>query len=178
MRIACAALAMSFLFGGVVLAADTPAELPLQKTQKTQKTKKQAWPRPLSFLKGVNLSDDQKAKVEGLLTEYGPKLKADPQALESLLTAEQKKAREDAVAAAKAATAKAKDLRKAAKKAVQLTPEQKAKLAELNKPVKAARQELRQKVLDVLTPEQKDLLKTKKKKRSAAPGDAHDIHAT
>ena len=98
------------------------------------------------------------------MKEYGPKLTPDPQALESLLTPEQKKVRDDAVAAAKAAEAKAKELRKAAKNAVQLTAEQKAKLAELTKPVKAARQELRQKVLDVLTPEQKDLLKTKKKK--------------
>ena len=155
MRIACAALAMSFLFGGAVLAAETPAESPVQKT------KQEAWPRSLRFLKGLNLTADQKAEVEGLLKEYGPKLKEDRQAFESLLTPEQKKARQDAIDVAKAAELKARDLRKAVQKAIQLTPEQKAKQAELNKQVKAAHQELRQKVMDILTPEQKELLKAK-----------------
>ena len=156
MRIACAALAMSFLFGAALLAADKPAECPVQKT------KKRALQGPFEFLKGVNLTADQKAKIDGLLKEYAPKLKEDRQAIESLLTPEQKKARQDAIQAAEAAEAKARELRKAALKAVELTPEQKAKRAELAKPMRAAYKELQQKVLDVLTPEQKDeLLKAK-----------------
>ena len=155
MRVACAALAMSFLLGGAVLAADNTAECPVQKA------KNQAWPGPLNFLKGLNLTADQKTKIEGLLKEYRPKLKEDWQAMESLLTPEQKKARQDAVEAAKTAELKARDLRRAVKQAVQLTPEQKAKRAELAKDVRAARQELRQKVMEVLTPEQKQLLKEK-----------------
>ncbi len=167
MRIACAALAISLFFGGVASAADNTAECPAQKV------KKQGWPRPLGFLKAVNLTADQKAKIEGLLQEYGPKLKEDRQAFESLLTPEQKKARQDAIDAAKAAELKVKDLRNAVKKAVQLTPEQKAKQKELAKAVKAAHQELRQKAMDILTPEQKDLLKAtwqSKKKKPAAAG--------
>ena len=152
MRIACAALAMSFLFGGAVLAADRPAESPVQKT------KSRVRQMPFDFLKGVDLTAEQKAKIEALWKEYAPKLKEDPQALENLLTPAQKKARQDAIDAAKAAEQKARELQKAVQTAFQLTPEQKAKRAELAKPIRAAYQELQQKVLNVLTPEQKDEL--------------------
>ena len=123
-----------------------------------QKTKSRVRQMPFDFLKGVNLTADQKAKIDALLKEYAPKLKEDPQALENLLTPEQKKARQDAIDAAKAAELKARELQKAVQTAIQLTPEQKAKRAELAKPIRAAYQELQQKVIDVLTPEQKDEL--------------------
>ena len=57
----------------------------------------------------------------------------------------------------------------AIQKAVQLTTEQQAKKAEIAVEVKATRQELQQKVMDILTPEQKALLNARRQAKKKNP---------
>jgi Spy/CpxP family protein refolding chaperone len=112
------------------------------------------------MLKGLNLTDDQKAKVKALRKEYGPKFHA---AADSILTDEQKTARADAIKAAKAEGKKGPELRKAAMQAVKLTDDQKAKMKEAVKPLN---KEVKDKLMAILTQEQKDQLKQKCEKKA------------
>jgi Spy/CpxP family protein refolding chaperone len=126
-----------------------------QLKQKCPATKPQhhAMGLPWDVLKGLNLTDDQKAKVKELRKEYGPKFKA---AADSVLTADQKEAREDAVKAAKAEGKKGPEVGKAAMEAVKLTDDQKAKMKEVMKPL---HKEVHEKLMAILTPEQQEQLK-------------------
>ena len=110
-------------------------------------------------LKGLNPTDDQKAKVKELRKEYRPKFKA---AADSVLTTDQKQAREDAIKAAKAEGKKGRDVWQAVRQAVKLTDEQKAKLKEAVKPL---HKELHEKIVALLTPEQQAQLKQRCEKR-------------
>jgi len=116
---------------------------------------------PWGMLKGLNLSDEQKAKVKELRKEYQPRFK---EAAGSVLTTEQKKARDDAVKAAKDAGKKGREVFLAARSAVKLTDEQKAKMKEAITPV---RKEFREKIKAILTPEQQEQLKAKIAKHKA-----------
>jgi Spy/CpxP family protein refolding chaperone len=116
---------------------------------------------PWGMLKGLNLTDEQKAKVKELRKEYQPKFK---EAAGSVLTTDQKKARDDAIKAAKDAGKKGPEVFKAARAAVKLTDEQKAKMKEVIKPL---RKEFREKVKAILTPEQQEQLKAKIAKHKA-----------
>lgn len=111
------------------------------------------------MLKGLNLTDEQKTKVEALKKEYGPKFKEGSQGMDGILTDEQKKAREEAVKAAKEAGKKGPEVWEAAKAAVKLTDEQKAKMAENRKAAEALHKQFREKLMEILTPEQKEQLK-------------------
>ena len=99
------------------------------------------------MLKGLNLSDEQKAKVEELRKEYGPKFKESWQKMDGILTAEQKKARQEAAKAAKAAGKKRDEVWKEAQAAAKITDEQKAKMAECGKAAGALHKEAREKVM-------------------------------
>ena len=135
----------------------------LTPEQQEQLKKKMEKPRPaatspLPFLKGLNLSDEQKTKLAALKTEYQPKLN-DCNLFESILTPEQKKARSEAAKAAKAAGKSPKEIQAAVSAAVTLTADQKAKLAEARTQRAAVYKEFREKIMAVLTPEQQEQLK-------------------
>ena len=104
---------------------------------------------PWNFLKQLNLTDDQKAKVKELRKEYVPKFKA---AADSVLTPEQKKARDEAIAAAKTSGKKPGVF--TAK--LNLTDDQRAKIREAVKPLE---KEVREKTNAILTPQQQEQLK-------------------
>jgi Spy/CpxP family protein refolding chaperone len=111
------------------------------------------------MLKEVSLTDDQKVKVEEVKKEYGPKLKEARQKMDGILTEDQKKARTEAMKAARAAGKDRQEARKEVEAAVKLTDDQKAKMAEAKKGVDTLRKEAREKILALLTPEQKEQLK-------------------
>jgi len=126
------------------------------------KKEKKARPCPAAqrverMLKGIDLTDAQKAQLKEIQKEFGPKL-AEAMKKMAVLTPEQKKARAEAAKAAKAAGKKGKEAREAVQAAVKLTDEQKAKMAEARKAMRPLEKELREKVLGVLTPEQKEKL--------------------
>ena len=107
---------------------------------------------------GLKLTDAQKTSLAAVKKEYGPKLMAAIKKLD-VKTPEQKKAIAEAAKEAKAAGKKGKELHQAIEAAVTLTEAQKTQLAEAKKTMGALEKELRQKVMSVLTPEQKDQLK-------------------
>jgi Spy/CpxP family protein refolding chaperone len=119
------------------------------------------------MLKSLDLTADQKAKLEELKKEYGPKFKEVWQKMDSILTEDQKKARAEARKTAEAAGKKGPEVWKAAQAAVNPTDEQKAKLAEARKAMAALGKEVHEKVMAVLTTEQKEQLK---KSRQAMRG--------
>ena len=137
------------------------------------------------MVKGLNLTDEQKTKFESLKKEYGPKFKEGWKDMGGILTDEQKKAREEAVKAAKDAGKKGPEVWEAAKAAVKLTDEQKAKMAENRKAAEALHSQFREKLMDILTTEQKEQLKKEmagkkdhaEKKDSCREEDCREDHA-
>ena len=152
MRVASGVLALvvSLLTAGSLTAADN---------EKCQGDKAPpSWSPPLPFLNGLNLTADQKTRLDALRKEYQPKLK-DSKLLENILTAQQKTARRQAAEAAKAAGKTPKEIHQAAEAAVTLTADQKAKLAEAKKEMAPIYQEFHAKIMAILTPEQREQLK-------------------
>jgi Spy/CpxP family protein refolding chaperone len=138
------ALAVSLVFVGTLSAADQAC--PATKSEGHE----HAMMGPWNMLKGLNLTDDQKAKVKELWKEYEPKFKA---AANTVLTADQKKVRDAAITAAKESGKKGPphfDLK--------LTDEQKAKMKEVMTPL---HKEIHEKITALLTPEQQEQLKAK-----------------
>jgi Spy/CpxP family protein refolding chaperone len=113
-------------------------------------------PMAWDMLRGLNLSDAQKAQVKDVKKDYEPKLK---QARDSVLTPEQIKAREEALKTAKAAGKKGKEVWQAVEAAMKVTDDQKAKMA---KAVEPLRKEVSEKVMAILTPEQLEKFKQAK----------------
>lgn len=120
------------------------------------------------MLKGLTLSDEQKTKIDAVKKEYAPKFKENGEKFDGILTAEQKKARKDAVDAAKAAGKGRREIWEAGTAAVKLTDEQKAKMAEAMKAMQPVQKEFREKIMSVLTPEQKEQVKKNRESRRAA----------
>ncbi len=114
---------------------------------------------PPQMLKGLNLTDEQKTKVDALKKEYGAKFKDAWKKAGDIVTADQKKARDEALKAAKEAGKKGPDVRKDVEAAMKLTDEQKAKMADARKEAQSLRKEVREKFMALLTDEQKEQLK-------------------
>jgi Spy/CpxP family protein refolding chaperone len=121
--------------------------------------------RPLGFMmferlesiKGLNLTDQQKGKIDALKKEYGSKLKEGQAKMDGILTAEQKKARDEAIKAAEVSGKRGREVWEGVQSAMKLTDEQKAKIAETRKEIGPLRREVHEKVMAILTPEQKEL---------------------
>ncbi len=124
-------------------------------------------PRPFMFqglLKEIELTAEQKAKLEQLKKEMGPKLMEARKKMQGIFTQEQRKARAEAQKAAKAAGKKGREIRAALEAAVKLTEEQKAKLAAAKKAAGELQKQVREKIMALLTPEQKEAIKERMKK--------------
>jgi Spy/CpxP family protein refolding chaperone len=119
------------------------------------------------LLKGITVTDDQKAKLGEFQKEFGPQLAAVDKKRGTILTPEQAKAGAEARKAALAEGKKGKDLEKAVADAIKPNDEQKAKLAEVRKERGALEKALREKITSVLTAEQKEQLKKAAPKKAA-----------
>ena len=113
------------------------------------------------MLKGLSVTDAQKAKIDKLNKEFGVKVKRVVARMDRVLTAEQKRARAEAIKAAVAAGKKGKELTEAIHSAVTLSAEQEAKMAGATKQMSDLQRELHAKIVGLLTPEQRDQLKKK-----------------
>ena len=120
-------LALALLIASPVFAAKKKAEkkAPTPATQAVD-----------NMTKNLTLTDDQQTKLDGIKKEFNPKLADAMKAVDELLTPEQKKARQEAGKAAKAAGKTGKEAYQAVQDAMKLTPEQKEKVAEAQKPVR------------------------------------------
>jgi Spy/CpxP family protein refolding chaperone len=106
----------------------------------------------------LNLTDDQKAKVDELWKEYGPQIAESEKRMAAILTDEQRQARQEAGQAARASGKAPKEMRDAMESATKATDEQKAKIAELRLEMAPLQHEIREKILALLTPEQNEKL--------------------
>lgn len=130
---------------------------------KPEKKKKEADPSKGPQLRGlikvmenkVQFSEDQKAKIDSLVAELQPKYAEASKALK--FTEEQQAARKAAQEKAKAEGLKAEAATKFVHEAMKLTPEQKSAL----EAQAAVANQFREKVRELLTPEQKASLKKK-----------------
>ena len=167
------ALAISLLVAGNVMA---------QQEKGPENKGKRCWTPPFPFLKGLDLTADQKTKLDALKKEYQPKFQDFRKTMESILTPEQKEARKEAAYKAHQAVKEAQEAVKKAQEAAQkaidaavtLTSEQKTKMEEAKKQNGAVYKEFRSKIMDVLTPEQKQQLE----KRGSHKKDRKDSDAS
>ena len=142
----------------LVVVAMVASSLSAQDKGKEKGKGPRGWGSPVDRvlnMKDLNLTDDQKAKLEDLKKEYASKIKDPGQVMQGLLTEDQKKARDDAMKAAKDAGKSGRELFEAGRNAVKLTDDQKAKMKEAFGP----REELHQKIQAVLTADQKEKMK-------------------
>lgn len=134
-----------------LMAADVSAQ------DETKKSKKKAGQAPAAQIfnlpKEVELTDEQKEKMEALKKEYSPKLVELSKKVDAIYTPEQMTARREAMAKAKAENLKNKE-RQALLAAIEVTPEQKTKLADAEAELKALRTTVLSKIAEVLTDEQ------------------------
>ena len=128
--------------------------------------KKKKTPVAVKVPKSIELSADQKAKVDALNKEFGPKLAECKKKANSIITADQKKARAEAYKKAKADGKEGKERRAAANAALALTADQKSQQAECKKAIGALNKEIKTTFVALLTDEQKAKLKGGKKKKN------------
>ena len=128
--------------------------------------KKKKAPTAVKVPKSIELTADQKTKLEALNKEFGPKLAECRKKSASIITADQKKAKADAMKKAKADGKKGKELRDAVNAAFAITADQKAQQAECKKATSALNKEIRTQFAALLTDEQKAKLKGGKKKKN------------
>ena len=128
--------------------------------------KKKKTPVAIKVPKSIELTADQKTKLDALNKEFGPKLAECRKKAASIITADQKKARAEATKKAKADGKKGKELRAAANTAVAITADQKAQQTECKKAMGALNKEVRTQFAALLTDEQKAKIKGGKKKNN------------
>ena len=128
--------------------------------------KKKKAPTAVKVPKSIELTADQKTKLDALNKEFGPKLAECRKKAASIITADQKKARAEATKKAKADGKKGKELRAAGNAAFAITADQKAQQAECKKAMGALNKEIRTKFAALLTDEQKAKIKAGKKKKN------------
>ncbi len=130
--------------------------------QEKKKGKKGA-PKPgfdptARLLEGLNLTDEQRAKVAEINKEFAPKVAELAKKRLEVLTEDQKKARADAEKAAKEAGKSREEVAKAAREAVTLTPDQKQNMSEIAKEERELFNQRIEKIKAVLNDDQKEQL--------------------
>ena len=116
-------------------------------------------------LEAIELTAEQKTKLEAIKTEHVPKLNAATEKVAKALTPEQMKARREATATAKADGKKGKQLQAAVKEALKLTPEQEKALTEAETELRDCTAAYAKAVNEILTDEQKEKAKLLGKKK-------------
>ncbi|MCS7306429.1 MAG: hypothetical protein NZ602_15135 [Thermoguttaceae bacterium] len=115
---------------------------------------------PFPLVKRIqNLSEEQKQKIENLRKEYEPKLSELREKLDAIITPEQKKAREEAIKKAKEEGKTGRELFEAIRNAVKLTEEQQNKMKEVQTQIGQLAREIRGKLDEILTEEQRAQLR-------------------
>ncbi len=160
---------MTRLFFALGLLALIGVAFGAQNEKKDKKGKKGAdlTAQIKNQLASLDLTSEQKEKLEKIYTEQGPKLKAAGEKVSASLTEEQRKARGEAQKSAKAAGKKKKEADEESLTAMKLTDDQKKAYDEATKAMREAQTAFRSAVSEVLTPEQREKVKLgggKKKK--------------
>ena len=133
-----------------------------------EKAKAQVQVLPKALLEGLELSDEQKVKLEEIAKEMKAPVVEARKAMDSLLTDEQKEARKAAQAKAKEEGKTPREAQKAVDEALKLTPEQQEKMAKAKEKQAEVQKQIRDKVMEILTPEQRTAVEEKMKKSRGA----------
>ena len=116
--------------------------------------------------KEITLTDDQKAKVEAIKKEHGPKVAELTKKIDESLTDEQKKARKEAGDKARADGKKGKDLQSTVDEALKLTDDQKKQRAEVQPELTKLSLSIKEQIHGLLTDDQKTHYKLPKAKKA------------
>jgi hypothetical protein len=116
-------------------------------------------PGPFKLPKEVALSPQQEAKHEALIKKFTPQLEDLAEAEKAIYTEEQREQMKAARDAAHEAGKKGKEANDLVAAAIKLTGQQQEKLDELRQKRKALDEQIKAAVLDLLTPEQRELAK-------------------
>ena len=160
-------LSLVALLGSSLLAAE--AQKKGRKGKQGQQARKPSVARTLPKEVQSTLDDEQKKQIALLDKEFGPKLAEFAKKKAAILTPEQMKAQAAARKAGTEAGKKAKELRALVDAATKATEEQKKQLAELTKEQAPLQKIIREKLLALLTDEQK--AKIPKRTGGKAAGD-------
>lgn len=130
-----------------------------------KKEKPKADPNAAAFAlpKTIKLDAAQQTKLDDLKKEYGPRLTELNQKFAKIVTPERRTAQAEARKAAQAEGKKGKELQAAVMAALKLTPEEETQFKELQQTRTKLNREIKQKLTDLLTDEQKEQLKPKPK---------------
>lgn len=128
------------------------------------KARQQAPVVPKQLLEGLELSEEQKVKLAAIEKEMKAPVMEARKAMNDLLTDEQKEARKAAMAKAKEEGLKPQEAQKAVQAALKLTEEQQKKMATLKEKQAGLQKQIREKVMSILTPEQRKAVEEKMKK--------------
>jgi hypothetical protein len=118
---------------------------------------------PFAFPPPIKLSEDQQKKVDALKAEYQPKLQELTKKTNAVLRPEQRKARAEARKKAMDDGKKGAELNKAVEAAAVLDADQQTKMKEIAGERKTLTDEIRKKMLALLTDEQRKSIEPKPK---------------
>lgn len=138
-----------------VLAAATALPAIAQEKGKKKAADAGAASQAFQLPKEITLTAEQQAKLDALKKEHGPKLAELQKKVDDVLNSEQVQARKDALAKAKTDKLEGKARRDALMAALKLTPEQQTKWDAASKDLQAKTTEIRGKIAEFLTEEQK-----------------------
>lgn len=157
------ALGMSVIIGLPLLAQDAK-----EKKGKKKKGENAAVAQAFAFLSSIELTDEQKTKLEAIKTECSPKIVELGKKRADILTKEQMDIQKKIRAEGKSAGKKKKEVEQEVQDAMKMTDEQRTKLQEVNKEAAELTAQIREKVGAILTDEQKAKLQPQKRKKKNA----------
>jgi Spy/CpxP family protein refolding chaperone len=151
-----------------VLTPEQKAKLETLKEERKE-AREECLAHRIAHLKELDLTDDEKSKIEGIRSEFRPKIVKAMKELEGLLSDEQKKAREEGL--------KAGMKRREILESLKLSDQQREKVAAVAKEVGPLVREEAEKIRDVLTASQKEQVQDLKDERKGKVRDrlAHRI---
>lgn len=152
----------------VVLTVMVFVAVPALAGEGKKAEKKKPIPQQFQIPKEITLTAEQQKQLDDLIATYGPKLAAFQKQRDEVLSEEQRKAGAEARKAGQAAGKTGKELQQAVDEAMKLTPEQTAKLDAIRKESAPLSKEIRSKIQEMLTPEQKETLKALEQKKKEA----------
>jgi Spy/CpxP family protein refolding chaperone len=112
-------------------------------------------------LEGLDLTEEQKEKLQKIREGVGPKMKEAFGKMRDILTEEQRNAAEESARKAKDAGKKGRDLMVAVESTLKLTDEQKEKMDKIGQDLLALQKDMMKEILGVLTTEQQAKIKEK-----------------
>jgi hypothetical protein len=170
-RIALLCVAAAALLIGTALAEPQAEEKPPKgkpdakkpeaekpKGEKPAAKKEEHLPGPFKFPPKITLTAQQQSSIAALAKQYGPRLKQIEEAAEGLLTKEQEAARKAAREKAHAEGKRGPEANELVDKAAKLSPEQKARLADVDAQKHKLNDEIHEQLAKLLTAEQKEQL--------------------